>query len=161
MRHNSFSNRAMSGVSGLAEDVAWPAMRGDDLLRPVLKQAGLPLPRNAARLMQTGLKPGGSVIVSFVGETKHRFPHVFADSGRRYDWHFLAGSIVAIFVRPGVDAGHAIDAIFRGCNPMLSYPALVDIERRQVAYIVDGARGDLKLWRCTQESDLWLQHFAA
>jgi len=146
----------------VAEVCAPRLLIGDDLLRPEPKRPGLQLPRNAARLMQAGgLKPGGSLIVSFVGETKHRFPHVFADSGRRYDWEFSAGSIVAIFVRPGVDAAHAIDAIFRCCNPMLSYPALVDIERRQVAYIVDGARGDLKLWRCTNESDLWLQHFAA
>lgn len=150
----------MKSIDGAGGDFA--ALRSELFgPRPRVLDPTLPLPRNASRLLQLGgLTPGDWLVASFVGETLLDGPHVFADSGRRYDWEFTAGLAVAIVVKPGIDAGHAIASIFRVCNPMLSYPQILDIERKQLAYVVDdGSTGRIRLWRVARGSEQWCNYF--
>lgn len=102
------------------------------------------LPRNAQAIIDAraqGLKPAESVVVSFVGDTDFPGPHVYAEPATRYDWRFVTGLHVAIIVRPGIAAAHAMRSIF---EVAMLYPTLIDIDRKQLAYIVEAS--PLKLW---------------
>lgn len=99
----------------------------------------LPMPRNARAIVDArvgGLKPAEMVIVSFVGETTWPNPHVFADSGRCYDWRFLHGLTAAIVVKQGIDARDAMVGVFDETNIFEGLPILIDPELEQAAYVV-------------------------
>jgi hypothetical protein len=65
-------------------------------------------PRNARSILEArrrgALKPGDHVAISFVGSTDLDMPHVFVDSGMRYDLGFLEGLHVSVVAAPGIDA---------------------------------------------------------
>lgn len=119
-------------------------------------------PRNAGQII--GLKSRDSmpecVVVSFVGQTDIAHPHVFPESGVEYDWEFLRGAHVVVAVKPGINARHALGAIYdaKGDNPLAPYPSLIDTERQQLSMIV-GAR-PLALWHVKRETELWNTYFA-
>lgn len=98
------------------------------------------------------IKPGETVIASFIGSTNFAEPHVFCGSGVRYDWRFLRGLQVAIVVKPGIDAQHAMRSVFELTEP---YPTLVDVERQVVGSLVDRIGGGLKLWPRRRGSEAW------
>jgi hypothetical protein len=121
----------------------------------------LPLPAGAEAILRTRtqlrLKPRDAVVVSFVGRLALANPIVLATSGERYDWTFLRGLEAHVYVREGVDAKHAMVEIFDECDTLQSYPALVDVDRKQIAFIV-GNR-PLRLWPVRNGSDLWRGFF--
>jgi hypothetical protein len=103
----------------------------------------LPLPRNARVIVDARARrerPALPVIVSYVGGLATPCPVVYADSGRRYDWRFLAGLATAIAVRPGVDAADTIHALFEQMTAdgavTMAYPLVFDIERRHCFSVV-------------------------
>jgi len=118
--------------------------------------SNLPLPRNINSLQ--GLAKGTSIIVSFVGSTGYANPHVFADSGKKYDWEFTKDLHCTLVVKPGVDAEHAMRAICGLADWMAGYPILVDVESQQLAYIVTPK--PLHLWPVKSGTNTWRQHFA-
>jgi len=114
-----------------------------------------PTPRN---LRNAVLNADESLIVSFVGQTKYANAHIFADSGVRYDWGFIADKVHAIImVKPGIDASDAIRGIFDNSDPMLAYPTLVDVQAQHVACVIDGH--PIRLWQTKRGSELWRQFF--
>lgn len=116
----------------------------------------LPTPRNAVAILamrKAGtLKRGDTVVASFVGSTTFSEPHVFCDSGKRYDWSLLSGLQLAIVVKPGVDAEHAMRAALELTEP---YPTLVDVERQIVGSIVHRVGGGMQLWQRRRGSEVW------
>ncbi len=118
------------------------------------------LPRNAQAILDLragGMKPEHPVIVSFVGHTGFENPHVFVENGERCDWRFLHGLQAQIFVKPGVNAKHAMKAIFDEVDLMQSYPALVDVELKQLAFVVGNK--PLKTWPVKSGTELWKEFF--
>jgi hypothetical protein len=116
----------------------------------------LPLPRNIASLQ--GIRKGSPIVVSFVGSTGYDNPHVFADSGKQYDWTFTKDLHCTIVVKPGVDAAHAMRSICAQADWFEGYPILVDAERQQLAYIV--TPNPLHLWPVKAGTHTWHRHFA-
>lgn len=112
----------------------------------------LPTPRNAAAVtaaLATGqLKYGDTLVVSFVGDTDMAGPHVYCDSGKRYDWRFAAGLQVVAVVRPGVNAAATLGDLFRST---VLYPTVVDFDRKVVGSIVEPGR----VWPIRKGSDPW------
>lgn len=123
-------------------------------------------PRNAGQII--GLKARDAmpecVVVSFVGQTDIGHPHVFPESGVEYDWGFLGGAHVVVAVKPGINARHALSAVFDAVTdapewtPSAPYPSLIDTERQQLSMIV-GTR-PLALWHVKRDTDLWNTYFA-
>lgn len=105
-----------------------------------------------------GLKPEHPVIVSFVGTTGFDNPHAYADSGVRYDWRFVKGLAVQVFVKPGIDARDALERIFDEVDLVQAYPMLVDVERKQVAAVVENR--PLSLWHVKAGGSMWKDFFA-
>jgi hypothetical protein len=98
--------------------------------------ANLPLPQGAwpiAKARQQGLKPADGILVSFVGPTPWDAHHVFAESGKSYDWSWAVGLEIHIVLEPGVDAQDAINHLYDPFNTTLL--GLIDIERKQVSYV--------------------------
>lgn len=101
------------------------------------------MPRNAAPILNLRLQgkaPAFGVVVSYVGDTPYQgLAHVFCDSGRRYDFGFLAGLQAIIVVRPGVDASDAIRKLWKlyleESTPLDGFPILVDIQTERLAWI--------------------------
>lgn len=121
-------------------------------------------PRNSRSILEArrrgALKPGDHVAISFVGSTDLDMPHVFVDSGMRYDLGFLEGLHVSVVAAPGIDAQPVLrDALaLTWSHPDLAYPHFVDFER-QVAGVIYGAPGDPKLWQLKRESEPWVALF--
>lgn len=119
------------------------------------------LPRNAQAIVTMraeGWKPEDPVIVSYVGDTGFDNPHVYANSGEEYDWRFLKGLQVSIFVRPNVNAKHAMKALFAEADLMQGYPWLVDVELKHAACIIEN--NPIQLWHLIDGSDIWQEFFA-
>lgn len=116
-----------------------------------MSRSTLPLPRNAKVL--DGLEKGSSVVVSFVGDTDYKHPHVYADPGRDYNWRFAEHVRTVIVVRPGLDVLRALVAIFEAEARSGWYPTLVDIEAKTVGSIVDGQ--PIKLWPKREGCETW------
>lgn len=116
----------------------------------------LPLPRNAMAL--DGLPVGTQVVVSFVGSTGYASPHVYADSGRRYEWGFLMGLHALIVIKPGIEVGDSLDAIFEAASPFVAYPAVVDAELKRLTFLV-GSRPP-KSWPVKEHTSLWREYFS-
>lgn len=134
--------------------------------RNLARRAPLPQqPRNikaveAARAAGR-LSDGDPVVVSFVGDldTGYKAIHVYADSGKAYDWSGIMGLRAIVVVKPGVDCADAVRRLMLQwtLEPLRhgnDYPTLVDLERRDVAAIVTGP----KLWPMPKDTDLWRQH---
>lgn len=112
-------------------------------------------PRNVAAVAR--VRPGGTVVASFVGQTDFPHPHVFADSGARHDWSALANHHIVIALKPGIDARAAMQALFHMETPD-GYATVLDVERKQAACLVWAA--PLQLWPVREDSELWRKHFA-
>jgi len=62
----------------------------------------LPLPQNAVPIMQArmkGLRPAGLVIISLCGPVPTQQPLVLAEPGAAYDWRWVRGLDVCVYVR--------------------------------------------------------------
>jgi hypothetical protein len=62
----------------------------------------LPLPHNAAPIMQArmkGLRPAGMVVVSLCGPVPTQQPLVMAEPRAAYDWRWVRGLDVCVYVR--------------------------------------------------------------
>ena len=120
------------------------------------KRAARQQPRNAAAIVEARscgkLEDGDCIIVSFIGDTGLSEPHVYADSGKRYDWRFAEGLHVSMVVRPGVDAAKTMEDLFRSTMP---YPTVTDFDRKIVASVVDKPGGGVKLWPRRSGSGPW------
>lgn len=108
-------------------------------------------PRNAKNVGATYAE-GERLVVSFVGDTGLPGPHVFCDSGRRYDFRFAANRRAEIVVKPGIDAGRVMEDLYIVTEP---YPTLIDLEAQILASIVPKARGGLQLWPRARGSEPW------
>jgi hypothetical protein len=116
------------------------------------------LPRNAQAIVRArleGSRPADPVVVSYVGDTGWRNPHVFADAGQRYDWRFLLDLEVLIVVAKGVDVRQALLDIFAVAR---LYPTLIDLEQRQAGSVIDAA--PLRVWPFTPRHPAWKELFA-
>lgn len=117
-----------------------PNLNGWKPSRPASAQARpLPLPRNSQALLdyrrQGLIREYDGVVVSFVGKTAIESPHVFVDSGRRYDWRPVAGLNVCIALAAGVDARHAMVDLYRQAANGWQ-PSIVDFDGKHVAWVV-------------------------
>jgi hypothetical protein len=99
-------------------------------------------PRNIAaarrRIEQCDLPLGPAVVVSLVGETHMRWPHVFVDPGRSYDFSDLRHAQCVIATKPGVDTGRTIAEVYSAMQEgyfSSGFPALVDVERQAVMHV--------------------------
>lgn len=121
--------------------------------------ARCPAPRNVKAIHDAidagDLQEGDQVVVSFVGSTGLRLPHLFVDSGKRYDLRCLANLRAHVVVRQGVDATRVIEDVSLMTLP---YPNLIDFDRQVVASIVEGPAG-LKLWPRQRGSESWAALF--
>ncbi len=107
-------------------------------------------PRNVEAVAE--LEEGGAFVVSFVGPTSIAAPHVFVDGGRRYDWRFAALLQACIVVTRGVRAQQLLADVFEAT---LSYPTLIDFDRKIAASIVAREGGTLKFWPRRRGSEPW------
>lgn len=99
-------------------------------------------PRNisaARRARERSSQPlGPAIVISLVGETQLRFPHIYVDPGRRYDYSAVRHAQCLIATRPGVNASQALAEVFaeaeRGffCS---GFPYLVDVEGESLAHV--------------------------
>jgi hypothetical protein len=120
-----------------ASPAAWALSRHRASTKPA---ARLYPPRNAQaieRYRREGWlsEHDTGVVVSFVGKTAIDAPHVFVDSGRRYDWSALAGLSAFIVVTKGVDARHAMVDLYR-ISEIGRTPQLIDFDAKMMAWIV-------------------------
>ena len=101
------------------------------------------------------------LVVSFVGDVPWQNETVYCDSGRRYAWDFIRGLHVVVVVRPGVDALDALRSILERTDVVSgsSYPVLVDVDAKEVAFIVDGR--PVALWQIKRGTSLWQHYFPA
>lgn len=100
------------------------------------------------------MRPAGMVVVSLVGDVPWPEATVYADPGKRYDWAFLTGLPAAIVVRPGIDAEQTIRDVFDVTLPMRGgYPWLIDIEREQMAAVIEN--NPIRLWHVRSEGEIW------
>jgi hypothetical protein len=103
------------------------------------------------------LKPGDTVIVSFVGQTEYPHPHVFVEPGTDYDWRGLEGLHLVLAVRPGIDCTYAMKGAYRVNDVFQGYPTIVDVERKLLGCLVSDS--PLKIWPIRKESEQWRRHF--
>jgi len=132
-------------------------------------------PRNAGAADRARAE-GVPLVVSFVGDTPYRFPTVFCDPGRRYDWSFLGPRIldpefkpeeyrggphlqVIVAVMLGMDVAAALAEILARCDCSVAYPALAILDRRELAFIVHRPGGGAQLWPVRSGTELWQQYF--
>lgn len=131
-------------------------------MKPARATARIYPPRNAPAVqrMRDGgrLRPGDTVIVSFVGQTDFPYPHVFVEPSTDYDMRVISGLHVVIAVRPGIDCSRVMREVFNLADVFKGYPTVADVERKQVGCLV--GVNPLKLWTIKQDSQLWRQHFA-
>lgn len=74
----------------------------------------LPLPQNAAPILKArmkGLRPAGMVIISTTGPVWTEQPLVRAEPGAAYDWRWVRGLDVCLYVRDGDDWAVTMKAI--------------------------------------------------
>lgn len=118
------------------------------------------VPRNLHAIQQmrdTGkLKDGDLVVVSFVGQTRYPEPHLYCNSGRRYDLRVLANLNAAVVVRPGIGAGQVLADLAHLTRDL---PILIDVERQIRAEVIESTGGALKLWPSAQGGRAWLECF--
>lgn len=84
----------------------------------------LPLPQNAARIVQArmkGLRPAGLVIVSLRGRVLTQQPLVLAKLGAAYDWRWVRGLDVCVYLPDGDHWAVTLKAI------ALARPAHLDV----------------------------------
>lgn len=118
----------------------------------------LPKPRNA-QAAQLARDRGVPLLVSFIGDTPWAAPTVYADSGKRYAWSFIAGLHVVVVVRAGVDSTDALRSIFDHTDLVeTGYPVLIDVDTQEAACVHEN--NPLKLWQMNRGSELWQQYFA-
>jgi len=119
----------------------------------------LPQPRNM-RAVQLARDQDLPLLVSFVGDTDWADPTVYCDTGARYDWSFVDARLNCwIFTRPGVDIAHTAAALLEQSHwGRHSYPLLIDVQTRALAYVVDKP-GGLGLMPVRGGTDLWRQFF--
>lgn len=113
----------------------------------------LELPHGAhpiAQARQRGLKPADGVLVSFVGPTPWQAHHVFAESGKRYDWSWSDGLQIHVVLKPGIDATDAINNLFDPFNTE-HLLGVIDIERKAVSFVV--TMNPPTLWHRADVSD--------
>jgi len=116
---------------------------------------GKPMPRNAAPILEArlgGLKPAGTVIVSFVGDTPWDGPTVYCDSGQKYDWAWAEKLEFCVVVNPETDATDALENLFKH-QSSASYLCLIDIQLQQVSYLL--SLQPQKLWHRKVVSDFF------
>ena len=117
-----------------------------------------PQPRNV-RAAQIAIERDEALFVSFVGDTEWSNPTVYCDSGKRYDWGFLAGQEVVVVVKAGTDPKDALSRILERSDTIrVGYPILLDIEMQELSCVVHGTPVDL--WQTRRGSELWQQYFA-
>ena len=99
-------------------------------------------PRNIAAArehIERSDKPmGPAIVISLVGQTSLRFPHVFVDPGRSYDFSDLALAQCVIATKPGVDSGRTIAEVFEAAERGFfcsGFPLVADVEERAVAHV--------------------------
>lgn len=114
-------------------------------------------PRNLDSLAR--LEPGAAFVISLLGPTTLREPHVYIDHGKRYDWGFARD----LFVLLVVDRSKKLEPnltrdLFRYTAP---YPTLIDPARKVVASIVEGPGETLRLWPRRAGGDPWKALFAS
>lgn len=129
--------------------------------RRAAKARALYPPRNA-RAADVARERGVALVASFVGDTPWQAPTVYCDSGKSYDWESARGLHVIIAVKPGIDARNAMREILQRADTIKTgYPMLVDVERQEVACIVDGvsAQQPIQLWHVQRGTELWQQFF--
>lgn len=116
-------------------------------------------PRNAraiAAAIRAGeLTRGDILVASFIGSTPIEGPHVFCDSGFRYDWRFARSLRVVVVVNEATDARRTFDDLL---HETLPYPTLVDFDRQVVGSIISGGNQP-KLWPRRKGSEPWLALF--
>lgn len=120
--------------------------------------SGLPLPRNAWRIVEArrqGKKPELPVFISYVGDIPSPNPTVYCDSGVRYEWNWLSGLTTYVAVKAGVNATDAFCAAW--LHMRMVCPTLIDYEREQLACIV--LVNPLRLWQVRRDSHIWRDHF--
>lgn len=105
------------------------------------------LPRNAARVADM-VKAGRAhtVVVSFVGNTDFRYPTVYADSGRDYDWSFLSGACAILVVKPGVDCRKTVRALVFQCGVLDPLPMIADPQTRACGTFITASRVLPAVW---------------
>lgn len=114
-------------------------------------------PRNVAAA-QRARDQDQALVVSFIGDTAWSNPTVYCDSAVKYDWSFIRGLHAVLIVKSGVDARHAMREILARTDTIhAGYPVLVDVERREVALVVEGQ--PINLWRVRSGASLWQQYF--
>lgn len=120
-------------------------------------------PPGSTRLLamrEVGRAPEGPVIASFIGHTGFGNLHVYPKSGVTYDWSCTRGLAVHIRLRPGINAMPALASIFNeweaAADPLLSYPAVIDHDLKQVAFLV-GAPA--MTWPVKAGSPTWHEFF--
>jgi hypothetical protein len=99
-------------------------------------------PRNitaARRAVERSDKPlGPAVVISLVGETHMRWPHIFVDAARSYDYSELRHAQCVIATAPGVDTGRTIAEVYQAMQEgyfSSGFPTLVDVERQAVMHV--------------------------
>lgn len=116
------------------------------------------LPPGARKILDArmaGKRPADPVVISFMGRLPWDFePVVYAGRGR-YDWRFLRGLMVQVFVAPGADVRDQLAAIVEQAAPHVS---LVEPERRMAASIID--LRPLRLAPYTPRHPVWQELFA-
>jgi hypothetical protein len=104
------------------------------------------------------MRPNGMVVVSLVGDVPWPETTVYADPCKRYDWAFLTGLPAAIVVRPGIHAEQTIRDVFEVTLPMRGgYPWLIDIERKQMASVIEN--NPIRLWHVMSGGETWRSWF--
>lgn len=124
------------------------------------RRAPLATPRNL-QAARHAAQTGEQLVISFAGDTPWLNPTIYCDQGKAYDWSCLDGQPkpVTVAVRGRASIGRALAATLKRANPMAGYPALVDLERQDVSYLVDGAGGKLELWPVKHGSGIWREYF--
>jgi hypothetical protein len=125
--------------SSLPEVVRWLDQVCGKALTPARK------PRNLAALLQYRHKHNGAhahtVVVSLIGETSLRWPHVYAEPGLPHDWSDLDELHCVIATRPYVDARHTIAGLWRMASELNfmapGYPTLADMDRQQAMHVCE------------------------
>lgn len=115
-------------------------------------------PRNA-RAAQLAHDRGTALAVSFIGDAPLPWPTMYADSGVHYDWNCIAGLHVIIIVKPGIDALHAMREVLERSDCIgMGYPALIDWQNQELAFIVHGVDKPVQLWPVRRGTELWQRY---
>lgn len=81
---------------------------------------------------------GPAIVISLVGDTQLRWPHVYVDPGRSYDYAGVRHSQCVIATKPGVSSGRTIAEVYAQLERdylCTGFPLLVDVEREAVWHV--------------------------